>query len=163
MSTPLQTPQVFQLISKKKSLATAAQLLLKGAEKLNKSLAENQENRRQRDFNSELLRLRSQWKLRKVGDKILGDLSYRSAGEKKASESNLSLLYAQHSNLSLLLNLCITYSWHICLCRFPFPSPWHIWGDQKHWHWSRQKDPRWLLPPGCPDPQWLGRIGLHQG
>uniref|UniRef100_A0A8D3C5Z8 Mediator of RNA polymerase II transcription subunit 17 n=1 Tax=Scophthalmus maximus TaxID=52904 RepID=A0A8D3C5Z8_SCOMX len=73
-------PQVFQLISKKKSLATAAQLLLKGAEKLTKSVAENQENRRQRDFNSELLRLRSQWKLRKVGDKILGDLSYRSAG-----------------------------------------------------------------------------------
>uniref|UniRef100_A0A674NHY4 Mediator of RNA polymerase II transcription subunit 17 n=1 Tax=Takifugu rubripes TaxID=31033 RepID=A0A674NHY4_TAKRU len=74
------TPQVFQLISKKKSLATAGQLLLKGAEKLSKSVAENQENRRQRDFNSELLRLRSQWKLRKVGDKILGDLSYRSAG-----------------------------------------------------------------------------------
>uniref|UniRef100_A0A3B5BG68 Mediator of RNA polymerase II transcription subunit 17 n=1 Tax=Stegastes partitus TaxID=144197 RepID=A0A3B5BG68_9TELE len=74
------TPQVFQLISKKKSLGTAAQLLMKGAEKLSKSVAENQENRRQRDFNSELLRLRSQWKLRKVGDKILGDLSYRSAG-----------------------------------------------------------------------------------
>uniref|UniRef100_A0A8C6KJ11 Mediator of RNA polymerase II transcription subunit 17 n=1 Tax=Nothobranchius furzeri TaxID=105023 RepID=A0A8C6KJ11_NOTFU len=74
------TPQVFQLMSKKKSLATAAQLLLKGAEKLSKSVAENQENRRQRDFNTELLRLRSQWKLRKVGDKILGDLSYRSAG-----------------------------------------------------------------------------------
>ena len=72
---------MFQLISKKKSLATAAQLLLKGAEKLTKSVAENQENRRQRDFNSELLRLRSQWKLRKVGDKILGDLSYRSAGD----------------------------------------------------------------------------------
>lgn len=77
----VQSPQVFQLISKKKSLATAAQLLLKGAEKLSKSVAENQENRRQRDFNSELLRLRSQWKLRKVGDKILGDLSYRSAGD----------------------------------------------------------------------------------
>ncbi|KAG7269786.1 hypothetical protein CRUP_033832 [Coryphaenoides rupestris] len=74
------SPQVFQLISKKKSLATAAQLLLKGAEKLSKSVAENLENRRQRDFNSELLRLRSHWKLRKVGDKILGDLSYRSAG-----------------------------------------------------------------------------------
>ena len=71
-------------MSKKKSLATAAQLLLKGAEKLNKSVAENLENRRQRDFNSELLRLRSQWKLRKVGDKILGDLSYRSAGEPTA-------------------------------------------------------------------------------
>jgi mediator of RNA polymerase II transcription subunit 17 len=59
-------------------MATAAQLLLKGAEKLTKSVAENQENRRQRDFNSE--RFRSEWKLRKVGDKIPGDLSYRSAG-----------------------------------------------------------------------------------
>lgn len=78
--TASKSPQVFQLISKKRSLATAAQLLLRGAEKLNKSVAENLENRRQRDFNSELLRLRSQWKLRKVGDKILGDLSYRSAG-----------------------------------------------------------------------------------
>lgn len=87
----VQTPQVFQLISKKKSLGTAAQLLLKGAEKLSKSVAENLENRRQRDFNSELLRLRSQWKLRKVGDKILGDLSYRSAGE-KASNLNIAVL-----------------------------------------------------------------------
>ncbi|KAK1790627.1 hypothetical protein P4O66_014497 [Electrophorus voltai] len=78
--TAAKTPQVFQLISKKKSLANAAQLLLKGAEKLSKSVAESQEQRRQRDFNTELLQLRSQWKLRKVGDKILGDLSYRSAG-----------------------------------------------------------------------------------
>lgn len=53
---------------------------MKGAERLSKSVAENQENKRQRDFNSELLRLRQHWKLRKVGDKILGDLSYRSAG-----------------------------------------------------------------------------------
>ncbi|NXI44626.1 MED17 polymerase, partial [Galbula dea] len=65
---------------KKKSLAGAAQILLKGAERLSKSVAESQENKRQRDFNSELLRLRQHWKLRKVGDKILGDLSYRSAG-----------------------------------------------------------------------------------
>ncbi|KAM6447895.1 mediator of RNA polymerase II transcription subunit 17 isoform 1-T1 [Liasis olivaceus] len=75
-----QNPQVLQLISKKKSLAGAAQILLKGAERLSKSVAENQENKRQRDFNSELLRLRQHWKLRKVGDKILGDLSYKSAG-----------------------------------------------------------------------------------
>ncbi|KAG8453009.1 hypothetical protein GDO86_004715 [Hymenochirus boettgeri] len=68
------------LVSKKKSLAGAAQILLKGAERLTKSVAENQENKRQRDFNSELLRLRQHWKLRKLGDKILGDLSYRSAG-----------------------------------------------------------------------------------
>ncbi|XP_004605233.1 mediator of RNA polymerase II transcription subunit 17 [Sorex araneus] len=72
--------QTLQLISKKKSLAGAAQILLKGAERLTKSVTENQENKLQRDFNSELLRLRQHWKLRKVGDKILGDLSYRSAG-----------------------------------------------------------------------------------
>ncbi|XP_040833074.1 mediator of RNA polymerase II transcription subunit 17 isoform X3 [Ochotona curzoniae] len=77
---PKQNPQTLQLISKKKSLAGAAQILLKGAERLTKSVAENQENKLQRDFNSELLRLRQHWKLRKVGDKILGDLSYRSAG-----------------------------------------------------------------------------------
>uniref|UniRef100_A0AAY4D7A4 Cofactor required for Sp1 transcriptional activation subunit 6 n=1 Tax=Denticeps clupeoides TaxID=299321 RepID=A0AAY4D7A4_9TELE len=79
-NTATKTPQVLQLVSKKRALATAASVLLKGAERLSKSVCENQENRRQRDFNSELLRLRSQWKLRKVGDKILGDLSYRSAG-----------------------------------------------------------------------------------
>lgn len=72
--------QGLQLCGKKKSLAGAAQILLKGAERLNKSVSENQEHKHQRDFNSELLRLRQHWKLRKVGDKILGDLSYRSAG-----------------------------------------------------------------------------------
>uniref|UniRef100_A0A8C7AI35 Mediator of RNA polymerase II transcription subunit 17 n=1 Tax=Neovison vison TaxID=452646 RepID=A0A8C7AI35_NEOVI len=77
---PKQNPQTLQLISKKKSLAGADQILLKGAERLTKSVTENQENKLQRDFNSELLRLRQHWKLRKVGDKILGDLSYRSAG-----------------------------------------------------------------------------------
>uniref|UniRef100_A0A8D1FCE9 Mediator of RNA polymerase II transcription subunit 17 n=1 Tax=Sus scrofa TaxID=9823 RepID=A0A8D1FCE9_PIG len=78
--TTRKNPQTLQLISKKKSLAGAAQILLKGAERLTKSVTENQENKLQRDFNSELLRLRQHWKLRKVGDKILGDLSYRSAG-----------------------------------------------------------------------------------
>uniref|UniRef100_A0AAR2L067 Mediator of RNA polymerase II transcription subunit 17 n=1 Tax=Pygocentrus nattereri TaxID=42514 RepID=A0AAR2L067_PYGNA len=91
---PSVTPQVFQLISKKKSLATAAQLLLKGAEKLSKSVTESQEQRRQRDFNAELLHLRSQWKLRKVGDKILGDLSYRSAGS----------LFTHHGTFEVIKN-----------------------------------------------------------
>ncbi|XP_060682534.1 mediator of RNA polymerase II transcription subunit 17 isoform X2 [Hemiscyllium ocellatum] len=77
---PPPSKQGLQLCGKKKSLAGAAQILLKGAERLNKSVAENQEQKRQRDFNSELLRVRQHWKLRKVGDKILGDLSYRSAG-----------------------------------------------------------------------------------
>ncbi|CAJ0951904.1 unnamed protein product [Ranitomeya imitator] len=78
--TPKQSQPGLLLVSKRKSLLGAAQILLKGGERLSKSVAENQENKRQRDFNSELLRLRQHWKLRKLGDKILGDLSYRSAG-----------------------------------------------------------------------------------
>lgn len=90
-------PQTLQLISKKKSLAGAAQILLKGAERLTKSVTENQENKLQRDFNSELLRLRQHWKLRKVGDKILGDLSYRSAGTGNSSNSLVPLQAARTS------------------------------------------------------------------
>ncbi|XP_075707594.1 mediator of RNA polymerase II transcription subunit 17 isoform X2 [Rhinoderma darwinii] len=78
--TPKQSQHSLLLVSKRKFLLSAAQILLKGGERLSKSVAENQENKRQRDFNSELLRLRQHWKLRKLGDKILGDLSYRSAG-----------------------------------------------------------------------------------
>ncbi|XP_031429943.1 mediator of RNA polymerase II transcription subunit 17 isoform X2 [Clupea harengus] len=79
-SATAKVPQVLQLVSKKRALAQAGSVLLRGAERLSRSVCETAESRRQRDFNSELLRLRSQWKLRKVGDKILGDLSYRSAG-----------------------------------------------------------------------------------
>ncbi|XP_073469101.1 mediator of RNA polymerase II transcription subunit 17 [Aquarana catesbeiana] len=78
--TPKQNQHSLLLVSKRKSLYGAAQILSKGAERLSKSVAENLENKRQRDFNSELLRLRQHWKLRKLGDKILGDLSFRSAG-----------------------------------------------------------------------------------
>ena len=34
------------------------------------------------DFHFELLRLRQNWRLRKVGNSILGDLSYRTAGSR---------------------------------------------------------------------------------
>uniref|UniRef100_A0A8C6EK77 Cofactor required for Sp1 transcriptional activation subunit 6 n=1 Tax=Microcebus murinus TaxID=30608 RepID=A0A8C6EK77_MICMU len=50
---------------------------IEGGQKLTKSVTENKENKLKRDFNSEFLQ---HWKLRKVGDKILGDLSYGSAG-----------------------------------------------------------------------------------
>uniref|UniRef100_A0A8D2KBV8 Mediator of RNA polymerase II transcription subunit 17 n=1 Tax=Urocitellus parryii TaxID=9999 RepID=A0A8D2KBV8_UROPR len=96
---PKQNPQTLQLISKKKSLAGAAQILLKGAERLTKSVTENQENKLQRDFNSELLRLRQHWKLRKVGDKILGDLSYRSAGIDNSLVNSCAIFFCSKLNL----------------------------------------------------------------
>lgn len=76
---------------------------MKGAERLSKSVAENQENKRQRDFNSELLRLRQHWKLRKVGDKILGDLSYRSAGKQQGL-----LFFLKHGMFIFYENFFVT-------------------------------------------------------
>ena len=68
---------VFQMITKKKSLLSAAKILLNGANRLGKASADAVA---QTDFHSELLKLRKRWRLRRVGDKIMGDLSYRTAG-----------------------------------------------------------------------------------
>uniref|UniRef100_UPI00358E450F mediator of RNA polymerase II transcription subunit 17 n=1 Tax=Myxine glutinosa TaxID=7769 RepID=UPI00358E450F len=86
--------QVLQFVTKKKALAGAAGILLRGAEHLVRSASESGEQRRQRDFTAELLRLRQHWKLRRSRDKVLGDLSYRSAGS----------LYPHHGTFEVLKN-----------------------------------------------------------
>lgn len=63
------------------SLQSASSILLTGAERLRASQAEmGRTNRPVQDFHIELLRLRQNWRLKKVGNNIIGDLSYRSAG-----------------------------------------------------------------------------------
>ncbi|XP_071537710.1 mediator of RNA polymerase II transcription subunit 17 [Panulirus ornatus] len=70
-----------QFLARKKSLQSAATILLNGAERLRTSQAEmGRPNRAVQDFHIELLRLRQNWRLKKVGNTIIGDLSYRSAG-----------------------------------------------------------------------------------
>ncbi|XP_050738195.1 mediator of RNA polymerase II transcription subunit 17-like [Eriocheir sinensis] len=70
-----------QFLSLKKSLQSASSILLTGAERLRASQAEmGRTNRPVQDFHIELLRLRQNWRLKKVGNNIIGDLSYRSAG-----------------------------------------------------------------------------------
>ncbi|XP_076824987.1 mediator of RNA polymerase II transcription subunit 17-like [Clavelina lepadiformis] len=71
------TKPMLQLITKKKCLAGAAKILLNGYERLNKAWTETSG---QISFHSELLKLRQCWRVRRVGDKIMGDLSYRTAG-----------------------------------------------------------------------------------
>lgn len=71
-----------QLFAKKKSLAGAAAILLNGAERLRSSQFEMSRNRSAIDFHLELMRLRRNWRLRKVGNSIIGDLSYRTAGSR---------------------------------------------------------------------------------
>ena len=73
-------------LAKKKSLEAPSRILLQGAEQLEKLLTQtsNPENSRSKapmeDFHLELLKLRQNWRLKKVSHTILGDLSYRTAG-----------------------------------------------------------------------------------
>lgn len=76
------TKPIVQVYSRKKALSQAAQVLLSGAERLRNAHSE-QRSRNVSDFHIELLRLRQNWRLKKVSNgAIIGDLSYRTAGSK---------------------------------------------------------------------------------
>lgn len=67
-----------QVYARKKALAGAASVLMMGAERLRNSQNELARNRNTPDFHIELLRLRQNWRLKKVSNSIIGDLSYRT-------------------------------------------------------------------------------------
>ncbi|KRT83710.1 hypothetical protein AMK59_4609 [Oryctes borbonicus] len=77
---PIDTKPIVQMYARKKALAGAANVLLTGAERLKNSQNEAVQNRS--NFHFELLRLRQNWRLKKVSNSIIGDLSYRTAGSK---------------------------------------------------------------------------------
>lgn len=73
-----------QVYARKKALAGAASVLLTASERLRTCQTEAVRNRAVPDFHIELLRLRQSWRLKKVSNTIIGDLSYRTAGSKYA-------------------------------------------------------------------------------
>lgn len=79
---PQTVKPLVQIYARKKALSNAANILLTGAEQLRSSQSETKNNRNVSDFHIELLRLRHNWRLKKVGNTIVGDLSYRTAGSK---------------------------------------------------------------------------------
>lgn len=82
---PQEPPEVkpmVQVYARKKALSGAASVLMNGAERLRNSQNELIRNRTTPDFHIELLRLRQNWRLKKVSNSIIGDLSYRTAGSK---------------------------------------------------------------------------------
>lgn len=79
---PVETKPMVQVYARKKALSNAANVLLTGADRLRSSHSEQHNNRNSSDFHIELLRLRQNWRLKKVGSTIVGDLSYRTAGSK---------------------------------------------------------------------------------
>ncbi|XP_028144955.2 mediator of RNA polymerase II transcription subunit 17 [Diabrotica virgifera virgifera] len=78
----LDTKPMVQIYARKKALAGAASVLLAGAEKMKNSQNEAARSRTTLDFHIELLRLRQNWRLKKVSNTIIGDLSYRTTGSK---------------------------------------------------------------------------------
>lgn len=78
---PVESRPMVQVYGRKKALASAAGTLLAGVERLrtNESI---RNTRNAPDFHIDLLRLRQNWRLKKVSNSIIGDLSYRTAGSK---------------------------------------------------------------------------------
>lgn len=79
---PQETKPMVQVYARKKALSNAANVLLTGADRLRSTHSEQRNNRNIPDFHIELLRLRQNWRLKKVSNTIIGDLSYRTAGSK---------------------------------------------------------------------------------
>lgn len=74
----VEVKQMVQVYGRKKALSGAAQVLMQGAERLKNCQNELARNRTTPNFHIELLRLRQNWRLKKVSNSIIGDLSYRT-------------------------------------------------------------------------------------
>ncbi|GFY71993.1 mediator of RNA polymerase II transcription subunit 17 [Trichonephila inaurata madagascariensis] len=75
------------------ALANAASILMRGSERLRESQSEPIRTRPLSDFHLELLHMRQTWRLKKVGNTILGDLSFRS--------ENVDVKCAKNTEVSL--------------------------------------------------------------
>lgn len=69
---------MIQVYARKKALGGAANVLITGADRLRNCQAELARTKSTPDFHIELLRLRQNWRLKKVSNSIIGDLSYRT-------------------------------------------------------------------------------------
>ncbi|KAE8748436.1 hypothetical protein FOCC_FOCC004867 [Frankliniella occidentalis] len=92
---PPETKAMVTVYARKKALGGAATVLLTGAERLRTSQSEAARNRAASDFHIELLALRKNWRLKKVGNSIIGDVSYRTAGSKFASSGMFEVTKAE--------------------------------------------------------------------
>ncbi|XP_036147332.1 mediator of RNA polymerase II transcription subunit 17 isoform X2 [Monomorium pharaonis] len=88
---------MLQVYARKKALQGAASVLISGAERLRNCQAELVRTRSTPDFHIELLRLRQNWRLKKVSNSIIGDLSYRTDQEDLCN-ANISLLNSSANN-----------------------------------------------------------------
>lgn len=82
-TTPTTNEIAVKLLEKKKSLEGAAKILHAGAVSMkHTSSSDKKALVEQKNFHDELLRLRQCWRLKRVGNSILGDLSFRTSGSR---------------------------------------------------------------------------------
>ncbi|KAL0267365.1 UNVERIFIED_CONTAM: hypothetical protein PYX00_009654 [Menopon gallinae] len=91
---PMETKPMAQIYVRKKALTGAASVLIAGAERMRASQSELSRNRSP-NFHIELLKLRQNWRLKKVSNSIIGDLSYRTAGSKYAQTGMFEVTKAE--------------------------------------------------------------------
>eukprot|EP00118_Oscarella_pearsei_P004037 m.16772 g.16772 ORF g.16772 m.16772 type:complete len:624 (+) comp27134_c0_seq1:623-2494(+) len=70
----------YQLIAKKRALTEAAHVLLDGARAMMHGLESEKGSSSSSMFHSELMSMRTKWRVRRVGANISGDISYQSVG-----------------------------------------------------------------------------------
>ncbi|XP_049868018.1 mediator of RNA polymerase II transcription subunit 17 [Pectinophora gossypiella] len=93
-----------QVYGRKKALAAAAAVLLAGVERLRASET-MRVTRNMPDFHIDLLRLRQNWRLKKVGNTIVGDLSYRTAGSKFSQTGVFEVTKAPEEQIAQAMTL----------------------------------------------------------
>lgn len=105
---PVQPEQVegrpmVQVYGRKKALGAAAAVLLAGVERLRASETMRM-TRNMPDFHIDLLRLRQNWRLKKVSNTIVGDLSYRTAGSKFSQTGVFEVTKAPEEQIAQAMN-----------------------------------------------------------
>ncbi|XP_026315271.1 mediator of RNA polymerase II transcription subunit 17 [Hyposmocoma kahamanoa] len=96
-----------QVYGRKKALAAASAVLLAGVERLRASET-MRVTRNMPDFHIDLLRLRQNWRLKKVGNTIVGDLSYRTAGSKFSQTGVFEVTKAPEDQIAQAMSLNAT-------------------------------------------------------
>ncbi|UXI18361.1 catalase [Sarcoptes scabiei] len=86
------------LVAKKKAIQQASQLISNALERLQSEA--NHATRTKTDFHTELLDMRQNWRLRKKGQSIIGDLSYRGACLNFSQPGAFEVIRSDHSNIS---------------------------------------------------------------
>ncbi|XP_061730028.1 mediator of RNA polymerase II transcription subunit 17 isoform X2 [Cydia pomonella] len=98
------TRPMLQVYGRKKALGAAAAVLLAGVERLRASETMRM-NRNMPDFHIDLLRLRQNWRLKKVSNTIVGDLSYRTAGSKFSQTGVFEVTKAPEEQIAAAMSL----------------------------------------------------------